>query len=112
ESGVCVDVFQLQKTGDDGGALPNDVLHRLEAKLNRVLTGESPAEWRIQGRSNKPLISRERMDLRPPSVSIEQSLSPMHTVIDIKAPDRPGLLGDIAAVLEKHEVNIDLALIS
>lgn len=112
ESGICVDVFQLQKTGDDGGALPGDVLHRLEGKVNRVLTGEAAADWRIQGKGAAAVVSRERMDLRPPTVTIEQNLSAMHTVLDIKAPDRAGLLSDIAAVLEKHEVNIDLALIS
>lgn len=110
-SGVCVDVFQVQSLAN-GREISDDVLERLERKLNRVFLGEATASWATSIRRNPPPLTAERLDLRPPTVDFKNDLSPHHTVIEIKAPDRPGLLFHITQVLEHHGVNIDLALIS
>jgi [protein-PII] uridylyltransferase len=39
-------------------------------------------------------------------------MSPTHTVIEVSAPDRPGLLSDMAAVLDRQGLNVDLAFIA
>jgi len=110
-SGEAVDIFQVEVPP----AIRTDivsVLDRLCERIDKVLrTGVQP-EWvkRID-RTPVPLTS-ERMSLRPPRVDINNDMSPTHTVIEISAPDRPGLLSDVAAVLDRQGVNVDLAFIA
>ncbi|MBI1290302.1 [protein-PII] uridylyltransferase [bacterium] len=110
-SGEAVDIFQVEVPP----AIRTDVvsvLDRLCERIDKVLrTGQQP-EWvkRID-RTPVPMTS-ERMNLRPPRVDINNEMSPTHTVIEISAPDRPGLLSDVAGVLDRQGVNVDLAFIA
>ncbi|MCB2153369.1 [protein-PII] uridylyltransferase [bacterium] len=112
KNGVCVDVFQIQ---DADRQPPSDIgaLERLRVKLNQVLLGERPGKWKdLLPRRAQP-ISAARLDQFPPSVSISNDDSTEnYTVLEVKAPDRPGLLYDITSLLDQHRLNIHLALIA
>jgi [protein-PII] uridylyltransferase len=110
-SGEAVDIFQVEVPP----AIRTDVvsvLDRLCERIDKVLRTGQQAEWvkRID-RTPVPMTS-ERMNLRPPRVDINNEMSPTHTVIEISAPDRPGLLSDVSAVLDRQGVNVDLAFIA
>jgi [protein-PII] uridylyltransferase len=109
--GTCVDVFQVQ---DHLHNPPTDhgVAERLRERLNQVLRGEREANWKPAQPQQKP-ISPARLDQRPPSCLISNDPSGEgSTLIEVKAPDRPGLLYDLATVLDTFRLNIHLALIA
>ncbi len=112
KNGVCVDVFQIQ---DQNNTPPRDVdiFDRLCQRLNKALKGEIPPKWESQLRRKIQPISAARLDMRPPSVTISNDDSAEgYTVIEVKAPDRPGLLFQITSVLDKLHVHIHLALVA
>jgi [protein-PII] uridylyltransferase len=110
-SGEAVDTFQVEVPP----AIRTDVesvLERLCERIDKVLrTGVQPEWVKRTDRTPVPLTS-DRLSLRPPRVDINNDMSPTHTVIEISAPDRPGLLSDVAAVMDRQSVNIDLAFIA
>ena len=112
KNGVCIDVFQIQ---DADRQPPSDVslLERLRVKLNQVLRGERPGKWKGLLPLRSQPISAARLDQFPPSVTVSNDDSAEnYTVLEVKAPDRPGLLYDITALLDRHRLNIHLALIA
>lgn len=109
--GTCVDVFQLQ---DHLHNPPTDhgVTDRLRDRLNQVLKGEREPNWKSAQPQQKP-ISPARLDQRPPTCTISNDPSGEGTtLIEVKAPDRPGLLYDLTSVLDQFRLNIHLALIA
>lgn len=110
-NGTCIDVFQIQ---DAEGQPPSDpgVLERLRQKLIKVLRGEKPPDWLDQVPHKEPVISSARLDQRPPEVTISNEQADTHTLIEVQAPDRPGLLFDITRLLDRHRLNIDLAIVA
>lgn len=110
KSGICIDVFQVQN--QRGAADVDDaMLERLRRRLNEVLRGERRIEWRQQMPGEARGVSAARMDARPPTVAFHDD-EEHYSVIEVKAPDRPGLLHDIATVLDKYRLATHLALVS
>jgi [protein-PII] uridylyltransferase len=109
-NGTCVDILQIQ---DYQNQPPTDqgVIDRLHERLNQVLRGEKQSNWGSQLGGMKP-VSAARLDLRPPACSISNESDEGYTVIEVKAPDRPGLLYDITTVLDRHQLHLHLALIA
>ena len=111
-SGEAVDVFQV----DVPRALRPDLdmlLERICSQMNQVLrTGES-FDWMrsVENREYVPLTP-DRLEMRPPQVDIKNDLSPTHTVVEVRAPDRPGLLSDMARVFDDLLINVELAFIA
>ncbi len=108
-SGACINVFQVQGHADPDSSPDEDVIERLEARLNSVLRGETPPVWKI---IEAPGGAPRPRDGRPATVDFNNVISTQHTVLEIKAPDRPGLLWRIATILERNKVAVTLALIS
>lgn len=108
-AGACINVFQVQGHADPDASPDEDVIDRLEARLNSVLRGETPPVWKI---IEVPGVAPRPRDDRPATVEFNNVISPQHTVLEIKAPDRPGLLWRIATILERNKVAVTLALIS
>ncbi|MBI5155629.1 [protein-PII] uridylyltransferase [Candidatus Poribacteria bacterium] len=112
KTGLCVDIFQIQ---DAERRPPKDMpnLERLRGRLNLVLRGDRGANWSHPIGRSAQVVSAARLDFRPPSVTISNSAGTENsTVLEIKSPDRPGLLYDIASVLDRHQINIHIAFIA
>lgn len=111
-SGTAIDIFQV----DAPSTLREDLerqIGSLAAKVNSYITGGTEPDWKIAERNlNAVVITHERLDSRPPRVDIHNDMSPSHTVIEVRAPDRPGLLGEISRVFDRFSCNIDLAFVS
>ncbi|MCC6548187.1 [protein-PII] uridylyltransferase [Candidatus Sumerlaeota bacterium] len=111
-SGEAVDVFQVEIPPifrDD----VDSILERICATLEKIMrTGERPSWSKTIDKSAVFPITQERLNLRPPRVDIRNDVSPTHTVVEVRAPDRPGLLSDITATFDHFSINIDLAFIA
>ncbi|HEY8076128.1 MAG TPA: [protein-PII] uridylyltransferase [Labilithrix sp.] len=103
----AVDLFWVRdaRTGAEGvaGAMP-----RLERDLEAVVTGKS-AEDLLRERIGGGSPWRERPSPAVPSeVVVDDRASPRHTVIEVFAKDRPGLLYSLAHAL--HGLGLSIAL--
>ena len=111
-SGEAVDVFQVEIPPifrDD----VSGILARICATIEKLMrTGERPRWSKTTDKSAVFPITQERLNLRPPRVDIRNDVSPTHTVVEVRAPDRPGLLSDITATFDRFSINIDLAFIA
>lgn len=111
-SGEAVDIFQVEVPAVFRDELP-ETLERICALLDKVLrSGERPDWSRSIDKSAVAPLTRDRLNLRPPRVDIRNDLSPTHTVIEVRAPDRPGLLSEITGIFDRYSINIDLAFIA
>jgi [protein-PII] uridylyltransferase len=108
--GICIDVFRVQAADAARASLGEDVLGRLEAKLNRILTGQQEPHWPTL-RTRGPRKSRASLEQRPPKVEFDNATAPRHTILRVTAPDRPGLLAAIAEFFHRQRLLVDLALI-
>jgi len=108
-AGACINVFQVQSRMNPEKPPERDVIERLEARLNSVLLGDSSSEWKMP---DAPELPPNKRDDRTPRVRFDNDVSPIHTVLEIKARDRPGVLWRIASILEQNRVAVALALIS
>lgn len=112
-SGEAVDIFQV-KVPPKIAASIQEVLQRISDQLTKIMeTGERP-EWTtlVRKQIGERPVSEDRLSLRPPRVDINNDTSPTHTVVEVRAPDQPGLLSEITHVFGRHGVNIDLAFIA
>lgn len=112
KNGLCINVFQIQ---DRNGKPPiaMDVFERLEAKLIEVIHEKAEPKWTLPQFSKTVMISEERLSMRPPVVSLSNDdTSEVYSILEIRAPDRPGLLYEIATLLERHRVHVHIALIA
>ena len=104
-SGLVLDVFRVASPEGTDVPLSRDRLARTETSLARVLDGEEDVEEMLLKR-----INQSRLEPRPgPEVDIRvrayQDASDHFTVLEIQAPDRLGLLYEIATTLNAHEVS-------
>src|SRR5260370_25390876 len=86
-------------------------MERFLKSLKDVVNGNAPLEPRLSGRES---ASRAR----PPKVAIEtrigfdDSSSEHSTLLEIVAPDRPGLLYDIGSTLARLACNIPVPVLA
>ncbi|SHK00801.1 UTP--GlnB (protein PII) uridylyltransferase, GlnD [Roseomonas rosea] len=102
-NGMALDTFWVQDAA--GGAL--DAPHRL-ARLSVMVEQALSGRMRITDEISK--VKREPARLRavtvPPRVVIDNHASNTHTVIEVNARDRPGLLHDVTAAISAQGVQI------
>lgn len=111
-NGMCIDLFQIQDM-DNQPPQDEESLVRLRHKLNDALRGVRKVDWASQMPRKAQPVSTARLDLRPPSVTISNEDSGEgYTLIEVKAPDRPGLLFEITRVLDRHRIHIHVALVA
>lgn len=111
DDGMALDTFWIQAA--DGGAYRNaDALARLKQGVIRVLTGDAdPAGPATAGAM--PRLARSTSIVVEPHVLVDNGASPSHTVVEISARDRPGLLlYDITHTLSACGLSIGSAHIS
>lgn len=83
-------------------------LERLRLTLERVLTGRLDVRRLLQNRPKPPAVRRARLH---PSVTIDSDASPGSTLIEVVAPDRPGLLYDLVSAISGAGANIEVVLV-
>lgn len=111
KSGEAVDIFQVEVPKALLDRV-DEILLKIQQKMNHMLQTGVRKQWTdVVDRANV-LLTEGRLNSRPPRVDINNETSPSHTVIEVRAPDRPGLLSEIAGVFDKFSVNIDLAFIN
>ncbi len=103
----AVDLFWVRdaRTGADVASS----MARLERDLNAVITGSVDAADLLRERIGTTSPWRERPSPAVPSeVVVDDRASPRHTVIEVFAKDRPGLLYSVAHAL--HGLGLSIAL--
>jgi [protein-PII] uridylyltransferase len=106
--GIAIDTFQVNDpTGEavTSAAQWNRVLDALRAVLVREQTVEALLERRQRGRASTDGFAR-------PKISVDNRLSDDHTVIEVKCPDRLGLLYLITRTLSAQGLDIASARIA
>lgn len=109
-NGVVIDVLQVKSSYD---TLIEDAarLERIERELTEVITGRARVEELLARR--KPSILDLRTKPRVPTrVLIDNDVSDVYTVIDIRTQDRLGLLHDITSLLTTLGLFIHVAKIT
>lgn len=107
--GLVIDRFEV--AGGDGAAVDLQVLDRMVRDLLWVLTGKQTAD-ELLARRKAPVYGRGHVPEKPPRVEIHNDASDEATVVDVFAHDRLGLLHDIASVLSRHRLDVDVAIVS
>lgn len=107
-SGVVVDTFAFSDPHNTLELNPSEV-ERLRGLVRRVVEGTEDVERLLRGRPKPLLPSRMKF---PASVVFKDDPLSVATLIEIAAPDRPGLLHDLALVLSQADCNIELVMIN
>jgi len=81
---------------------------RLEGVVRDVVAGKRSAEDLLRGRA----IPKKAEGQPPARVSYDNEASPRATLFEITAPDRPGLLYDLARRISDAGCNIEVVLIN
>ncbi len=108
--GIAIDTFQVNDPF--GGPVTEEARWRKTLEtLRRVLNGQQTVEEllairrKARGGAPEPVPG-------PPKVSVDNLLSDSHTVVEVKCPDRVGLLYAITHTLSAHGLDIASARIA
>lgn len=108
--GVAMDVFTVAEP--EGSLLLEEVWARVGRSIMYALTGRLDIESRLEEKRNSLLGPKRSAPKLPPLVNIENRSSDFHTVIEVAAPNRQGLLHDLALTLNRQGLNVELARIT
>jgi len=108
--GVAIDVIWV--TDAAHGMMSDPVAwSKIRADLAQVLPAKGDVGRIVGGRFKRRLLDKGPIQ-RPTEISIENDVSALHTVVEIKADDRRGLLYTIASTFHGLDCTIDLARIT
>ncbi len=108
--GMAIDTFWIQ--ADDRTAFDRpDRLKRLSQNIEKALLERMDVDRLLAQRAGS-LPSRTSVFVVPPRVLIDNKASSLHTVIEINARDRPGLLYDVTRALSRLGLSIASAHIT
>ncbi len=106
--GTILDTFTFADPNRTLELNPSET-ERLKFMVERVLTGKSDVTELLR---NRPKIAPpSRKAHIAPSVSFDSHASPVATLIQVVAQDRPGLLYDVASAMSQESCNIEVVLI-
>jgi [protein-PII] uridylyltransferase len=108
--GIALDQFIVREPG--GGALAQARWEAARGDLLRLLSGAEEPTKLIQRRLRRAAWATSAAPSVQTRVRIDNVSSASMTVLDIRAPDRPGLLYAIAEALHGAGVSIELARIA
>ncbi len=107
--GVAIDTFQVNDPFGEAVTEESRWRKTLEA-LRRVLRGEQTVEELLEVRRKVGRASETVPG--PPKITVDNQLSDTHTVVEVKCPDRVGLLYAITHTLSAHGLDIGSARIA
>jgi [protein-PII] uridylyltransferase len=109
--GFVLDTFQVVPVEGLAAPAPEGLAAAVERDLARVLSGEADVHALIEAR---PRVFEKRAGkvAVPVAVTADNALSRTHTVVEVIARDRPGLLFALTDAIRAAGLNIDLAKIN
>lgn len=107
EDGDALDIFVIEPLF--GEEVDEDRWRRFRSDLRKALEGRVSLDYRI--REKRRHYPRPRL-LAPPSVTIDNDASDFFTVVEISAPDRIGLLFDVARAFHELELDVHVAKVA
>ncbi|WP_081816472.1 [protein-PII] uridylyltransferase [Fodinicurvata fenggangensis] len=109
-NGMALDIFYIEDA--TGGPFDRtDKLERLRSAIEASLTGRLKPQQELKKQGTQ-LPSRLEVFKVPPRVLIDNKASRNHTVVEVNARDRPGLLHRITEVITRQHLIIDSAKVT
>jgi [protein-PII] uridylyltransferase len=108
--GLALDVFVVEEPGE--GIYLDDLWQRLRRAVGYALTGKLSLEYRLEQKRSSPLALPSRAPKSRRKVRVDNEGSDFYTLVEVAAPDRLGLLHDLARKLAESQVQIHLARIA
>jgi [protein-PII] uridylyltransferase len=109
--GVAIDSFYVVD-GKTEGPLTSTKWAIVKQAIQKALRGERNVERLIRHAEKSPVEAQKTMSSLRRGVSFDNIASPTSTIIDIEAPDRIGLLYDIASAIYNLSLDISVARIA
>jgi len=108
--GLAVDVFVVQEPAE--GIFLEDLWQRVRRAVGYALTGKLSLEYRLEQKRTSPLSLPSRAPKSRRKIRVDNEGSDFYTLVEVAAPDRLGLLHDLARGLAESGVQIHLARIA
>jgi [protein-PII] uridylyltransferase len=107
-----VDILLVRPSSRAGAPLGSDEVGKVARDLEAVLSGKSSAEDLLLKRVKQPSWARRKGPEVHTRVVIDNSVSPLYTVVDVYARDHVGLLYAIAHVIHLEGLSIALSKVN
>ncbi len=109
--GIAIDSFYVVDAKSEG-PLASTKWAIVKEHLRKVLRGERDVRQLLQNAVRNPRALHRTMVSLPCEVHFDNKVSASHTVVDIEAPDRVGLLYDIASTFSNLQMNLFVAKVT
>jgi [protein-PII] uridylyltransferase len=113
--GIVIDTFRVDHADEEVRALDPEVWAGVRRDIERVLAEEVEVESLVEAATRRrpaPAAIRKARKRARTAVQIDNGVSRQHTVIDVYAADRPGVLFAVADAIYRHGLAIHLAKIN
>jgi len=110
KKGIAVDVFVVRQPAD--GLFLDDLWQRIRRAISYALTGKLSLEYHLEQKRSSPLAPRNTAPKSRRKVRVDNDASDFYTLLEVAAPDRLGLLHDIAQTLANLKLQIHIARIA
>lgn len=107
---LAVDVFLVREP--EAGLCLDDLWERVKRAVSYALTGKLSLEYRLEQKRSSPLSAPSRAPKSRRKVRVDNEQSDFFSLVEVAAPDRLGLLHDLALTLCAHGLRIHLARIA
>ena len=107
---MALDMFVVQEPAE--GLYLDDLWARVRRAVSYALLGKLELEYRLEQKRTSPLSLPSRAPKARCKVRVDFEASDFYTVVEIAAPDRLGLLHDLARALASLRLEIHLARIA
>jgi len=107
EDGVAIDLFTVEPAFQ--GDVDEERWRRMRTTLRKSLEGRISLEYRV--REKRRHYPGPRTDI-PVEVTVDNDASDFATVVEVSAPDRIGLLFDLARTFHELELDVHLAKVA
>ncbi len=108
-SKVVLDTFRFHDLHHTLDLNPSEAA-RLEQNISDVLTGQLALQSLLSGRLHKGPRPQAKINI-PTQLQFDSNCSPLSTMMELIAQDRPGVLYDVSSALAELGCNIEVALI-
>ena len=111
DDGIILDTLQVETIEGRPAPEPEELARAVSWNLTQILEGKLEVHQLVGSRPRFFRKRRDRIQV-PVSVVLDNELSLNHTVVEVIARDRPGLLFEITDAIRNHGLNIHLAKIN